>query len=531
MRNYFQIVKLMFTADKKLLSKCVLVIILTLGLESIIPVYMEWMIDQTEIQKKVSAFAGYVYIFVIAYLGLCVLNAFRTELYERLGRHILWKTREKIYHVLWSSEYSVFIRDNREKLKFVLSTETFNVYAITTVYTIGIIIDLFTVVLFLALSLFISATVAAVLLISILATFALSFYSRKRMLLDYEKFENAREADTIVNHETVDMTEVIRTNGLKSYYLKRNEQSLNQFSNVAIKANKTDAFWMGLDQAIHYIVFIMVAGVLVLTGSTGGQLVTALFITNCVLQQSQSLQRQVQVLIKNLPTFNNVVEVMENPINSGIDVGRINSIVFNDVSLRYPNGRDVFAGLSFCLEKGDHVLIEGANGAGKSSVLKMIVGLLKPTEGTIEINGRNLMDYDQGELYKEICYISQDELFLNETVEDYLRIIAHTSATDDYISDLREKMHLSTEIYNITDNGTHLSGGEKKKLLLLKCMLRSTVSVIILDEIDSGLDSETKELLHDIEGNILSDPAKIVIKISHIDTNRHGYNKIIQIKN
>ena len=84
-------------------------------------------------------------------------------------------------------------------------------------------------------------------------------------------------------------------------------------------------------------------------------------------------------------------------------------------------------------------------------------------------------------------------------------------------------------IDNITDNGIHLSGGEKKKLLLIKCMLRSKASVIIWDEIDAGLDNETKILLRDIEEDILNDPTKIVIKISHIDTNREGFNKVIQM--
>lgn len=270
MGSYFQIAGLMFAADKKLLARCLLAVMLILGLESVIPVYMEWMIDQTEIRKSIPFFAGCVAVFIAAYLGLCILNAFRTGLYERLGRYILWETREKIYRVLWGSDYSAFVRDNREKLKFVLSTETFNVYVITTIYTVGIITDLFTVVLFLVLAFFINPMVAVVLLLAILAAFALSFHSGKQRLLDFEKFENAREADTIVNHETVDMTEVIRTNGLMSYYLKRNEESLNRFSDVAMKANKTDAFWMELDRAVHYIVFIMVAGVLILTGSTGG---------------------------------------------------------------------------------------------------------------------------------------------------------------------------------------------------------------------------------------------------------------------
>ncbi len=141
------------------------------------------------------------------------------------------------------------------------------------------------------------------------------------------------------------------------------------------------------------------------------------------------------------------------------------------------------------------------------------------------------MDYDYGKLYKEISYISQDELFLNETVEDYLRIISHSDITDESISLLRERMRLNPDINQITDNGDTLSGGEKKKMLLLKCLLQyPNASVIILDEIDAGLDGETKELLRCLEKELLSDSSKIVIKISHIDTSHDGYNKIIQLR-
>ena len=132
-----------------------------------------------------------------------------------------------------------------------------------------------------AFSFFIDPVVAAVLLLSILVTTLLSLYSKKAMLLDYEQVDNAHEANSIVNYETVDMTEITRTNGLMSYYIKRNEKSLDQFTGVSMKANKREIFWLGLDQALNYIVYVMVAGVLILTGSTGGQLVTALFIANC----------------------------------------------------------------------------------------------------------------------------------------------------------------------------------------------------------------------------------------------------------
>ena len=531
MKSYLQVLKLMLSVDKKLLFKCLFIVIVLLGLESAAPVYMEWMIDRTETQKNVPAFVAYVAVFIAVYLGLCLLNVLRTELFERLGQHVLWKTREKIYHVLWESSYSDFVRDNKEKLKFILATESMKIYAISTVYTFGVIIDLFVVLLFMALAFYINSKVAVILTLSILVVLVLSFIARREMFRKYEAFENLREDDAIVNHETVDMVEAARTNGLEEYYLERNEKRLEEFFVVSRKTNKADAFWSGIEQAGNYIIFIMVAGVLFLTGSTGGQLVTVLFIANYLLQKSRDLQREVQVLVKNIPSFNKVVEAAEVPLETGASIGdeRIRSIAFDSVALSYPDGREIFSGMSFQLKAGDHVLVEGVNGSGKSSLLKMIMGLLLPSEGKIEINGRNLRDCSHAQLYREICYVSQDELFLNESVEYYLRIVSHTDVSDKTISDMRKMVHLNEEIVRITDNGEHLSGGERKKLLLLKCMLREDASVIIMDEIDSGLDAETKELLHDMEEKLMRDSSKIVIKISHIDNNRSRFNKIIQM--
>ena len=64
---------------------------------------------------------------------------------------------------------------------------------------------------------------------------------------------------------------------------------------------------------------------------------------------------------------------------------------------------------------------------------------------------------------------------------------------------------------------------------MMKCMMESDVSLVILDEIDAGLDVETKALLKDLEKELLSDPDKMVIKISHIDSDDTGFDQIIEL--
>ena len=530
MKNYLKAVKLLLSADKLLLVKCIFFVILFLGTESLVPIFMQQMINQTELSRDVKQLILAVILFAVAYFVLCVIDAIRAESIEHLGKHILWKTREKIYNCMWHGNYTKFIADNREKYKYILNQETYLVYAVTTVYTINLVINILTVVLFLVIAFIMNPYVGGVLLLSFFATLGLSFLTGKRILNNYEKFDNAKEADNINNNENVDMVEVVRTNGLKGYYLKKNRKTLDDYIAITAKADREEVFLQGLERGVHYIIYVLIAGMLMLTPDySGGQLVTILFITNHLLEQGQVFERQLQVIMKNIPVFNKVMDMEEIPIETGLEVKTISSITFEHVSLRYTDDREIFNDLSFHIEKGDNVLIAGDNGSGKSTVLKMITGLILPTGGAVKINDKNLNEYNRSHLYKEICYISQDELLLNETVEEYLRIVTHFDASDTQIDRLREKVRFTDEIDTITDNGKILSGGEKKKLLMIKGLLRINTSVVIFDEIDAGLDAETKSILKEMEQEIMADKERILIKISHIDTDRNGFDKVIQM--
>jgi ABC-type bacteriocin/lantibiotic exporter with double-glycine peptidase domain len=295
------------------------------------------------------------------------------------------------------------------------------------------------------------------------------------------------------------------------------------------KVESKSAFCEAIEGSLHSLIYIIVAGILLLTTEgNGGEIVTILFITNLTLETSQRVQRQLQVIIKNIPAFENVAELMEVPLETGREIEKIDTIAFENISLEIDD-RTIIHDLSRSIGKGENILIKGENGSGKSSLLKMILGLYKPTGGKILLNGTDLGEYDCESFYKEICYISQDELMLNESVEDYLRCVTHSETDDAHIRTLRAKVKLRNDIQRIEENGLTLSGGEKKKLFMLKCLMEQNASVVILDEIDAGLDDETKAILKELENNLKSDPNKILMKISHIDTDTTGFHQVIQL--
>ena len=106
---------------------------------------------------------------------------------------------------------------------------------------------------------------------------------------------------------------------------------------------------------------------------------------------------------------------------------------------------------------------------------------------------------------------------MNESVQDYLEIMSHRNISRAEVDEWMEQVGLAKDFRTICDNGKSLSGGERKKYLLLKLMaLREQVSVVLIDETEAGLDVSSKEIMRNIEKYLFENREKyIIIKITH----------------
>lgn len=530
MKNYLNVIKILFTVEKKLLIKALVVIVILLGIEAGIPIYMNWMLKQIEIKQDIKSFVFLLVIFAAAYLIFCIIDSLRAYYNEFLGKHILWKTREKIYNVLWKSDYLNNISNNKDRFKFVLTNETYSIFTFASIYSINTMVNFLTIIVLFIPVTIISPVISLLLLLSIILSLFLSFFSGKKILYNYEKYDDAREEDNRINIETVDLVETTRINGLGDYYIKKNKEALDDLINVSAKADRDETFWTDIENAIHSFVYVMIAGIMILTNSNiGGNLVTALFIANLLLDTSQKFQHQIQVLIKNIAVFDKVASVSNIRIIDGDEVTPIESIEFSHVGIEYNENQKILSDFCDRIVSGDRVLVEGTNGSGKSTLMKMITGLVTPSCGQILINGKDILEINHNSLYKEVCYVSQNELLLNESIEEYINEITHRRVPKIEIERIRKLLKFKGEIRSISDNGNSLSGGEKKKLQMMKLLIRTEASVYILDEVDAGLDIETRNTLKIVENEIMKNPQNIVIKISHITQDKTGYNKVISL--
>lgn len=182
-------------------------------------------------------------------------------------------------------------------------------------------------------------------------------------------------------------------------------------------------------------------------------------------------------------------------------------ILFQDVSFRYA-GRDTWALRNFSLHipPGKAVAIVGSNGAGKSTMIKLLCGLYQPTEGAIFLDGKDLRDWPPEQLLKRISMVFQDfnryQMSVQENVgvgevslldnEAQVRRAMGQGGAGELLESLPQG--LKTALGTWFPGGRELSGGQWQKVAVSRAFMRESADILVLDEPTAALDAEAESL-------------------------------------
>jgi ATP-binding cassette subfamily B protein len=218
-----------------------------------------------------------------------------------------------------------------------------------------------------------------------------------------------------------------------------------------------------------------------------------------------------------------------------IPVTNESSLEFRDVSFRYPGtDRYVLKNCSFYLSGGRSYAVVGENGAGKTTIAKLIMGLYSDYEGSIFINGRNIKEYSYCELKGLVGAVFQDfaryELSVRENIE--IGNIAQYSRTSDEkeIENICDDLNMSDWIHSfpkgfdtmlgkLEEEGVDLSGGQWQKIAIARMLYRKA-SINILDEPTAAMDPIAESKIYELFQNINIGKFNIII------THRMGAAKV-----
>ncbi len=200
----------------------------------------------------------------------------------------------------------------------------------------------------------------------------------------------------------------------------------------------------------------------------------------------------------------------------------VEKINFKNVSFSYSNGKESLKNINLEINKGDKIAFAGPSGSGKTTMTKILLGLYKPTKGTLSFNTISHKNLDYSSLRKNIGLVSQGTQLFAGTIRENLTFVNPKATDKDCIESLKmaSAIHLIEKSEKgldtkIGEGGIKLSGGEKQRLAIARALLRKP-DILVFDEATSALDSLTeKQITETIKRISKQKPGLIIITIAH----------------
>jgi ATP-binding cassette subfamily B protein len=242
------------------------------------------------------------------------------------------------------------------------------------------------------------------------------------------------------------------------------------------------------------------------------------FMSNVIAQASASHKRLLAVL--DMPAEEQNGEIRES-LRGDVEM--------DHVSLLYGE-KQVLQDVSFRIRNGNSFAIVGPTAAGKTQLLNLLSGLIKPSSGEIRYDGRPLSAYDRESFYQHIGLVFQDSILFNMSIreniafsttvsDDSLRKAIATAELQDFIESLPDKMDTM-----VSERGTSLSGGQKQRIMLARALTLNP-RILLLDDFTARVDTNTeKKILDNVKRNY---PGITLISVTQKIASAETFDQVI----
>ena len=211
-----------------------------------------------------------------------------------------------------------------------------------------------------------------------------------------------------------------------------------------------------------------------------------------------NIYREAEVSLKN---FQDILDMKKEPrpLNP-VPLPELHTLAFDHVSFQHQTASSpALTDISFSVRRGDTIAFVGPSGAGKTTLVKLLVGLYRPRSGDILYNGHPSSEVDLDQLREQIGFVTQDTQLFSGTIRENL-LFVNPKATDAECLDVLHKASCDSLLTRaskgldtvIGEGGVKVSGGEKQRLSIARALLRRP-HLLVFDEATSSLDSLTEE--------------------------------------
>lgn len=294
---------------------------------------------------------------------------------------------------------------------------------------------------------------------------------------------------------------------------------------------------------IAVAVVLWFGGTLILDGTTTIEAPTFIYYMGLfysIINPAKDLSKTTYAMQKGVASLQRIDKILEaentiknplNPIPVKATAGDKPVISLKNVTFSYDGEQDVLKDISIDIKEGETVAIVGQSGSGKSTLLDLVPRFWDVDEGTIEIYGHNIKEYDVKELRKLMGNVNQEAILFNDTIYNNIIFGAGDVSREEVenaakIANAHDFITATQDGYDtvIGDRGCRLSGGQRQRISIARSILRNP-AILILDEATSALDTESERAVQEALDRLMRDRTTVVVahRLSTIMNADHIY--------
>ena len=303
----------------------------------------------------------------------------------------------------------------------------------------------------------------------------------------------------------LEMMPVTKSHGLEKVEITSFKKTISGLTQAGLKVDKTNASFGACSYVVHTLMNVVCLGFCIFLAVD-----RIIGVGDIMLYQSlfTQISNSVSNLINLIPSLGSGIEALSsvseimNATDVEVNVGKakvpcvLGNIKFDNVSYKYHDTeQNVVEGLNLDVKAGECIAFVGASGSGKSTIMNMIIGFLKPVQGAIYVDGKNINDINLSTYRHHISVVPQNSILFSGTIrenitygldqysQEKLKTVVEMANLNEFIKDLPNGLDTV-----IGEHGDKLSGGQKQRITIARALIRDP-RILILDEATSALDN------------------------------------------